>query len=449
MKEAGIFDYDKLYPTKYELNRREHELIYRTRKTLNDFYSESLLWKHLVKLYTDLHCIWSKGRCINLSEDNILEALNEAKSICVRMMLDKYPEENTWMKYFNFLDYNRERIAMLVYAILSLIKIPVPKLIRVQQCLLHSLEVEEIISKEFKVTNDFIEEIRSKELLFTLDLSSQPELPEDIYDWSKHTQSFKEEQIRTCLEYWENVPERLHALQLMEESYKKYISHKRKGLLSLTFYQDTPPCWIELRKEIKDGKFALKVNAIRKSISDLQEENKSLRERIAILQNQIQELQNHKIEITRAKGLSCLIKNADGYITTEEVKTPSLISCIDILMDEMDENVKNKSRKYSQSRYLVSRGNHWIAIFRIVVDKKLGVTEDDYEGFCNMINRLKPEGFRIPLKKQDLKNISKFIYHKPFDEWKYDTIYHKKRSPYDKMVRVATRFKEILEENGL
>lgn len=454
MKEAEIFDYDKLYPTKYELNRREHELIYRTRKTLNDFYNESILWEHLVKLYTDLHCIWSKGRCINLSEEHILKILNETKSICVRMMLDKYPEENTWMTYFNFLDYYREQIALLVYAIFSLTKSPAPKIIRAQQCLLHSFENEERISKEFKATNDFVEEIRRKGLSFTLDFSPQPELPEDIYDWSKHTHCFEEDKIRICLESWENVPERLQALQLMEMSYKNYVSHERKRMFSLKFYKDNNPCWEELRKEIQDSKYSLKINVMRKSISDLQEENNSLREHIAKLQNQLQEEQYHKKETTKDISSSVLIKNDDIEkielnATTEEVKILLLISCIDILMDEKDLIVKNKRRKSAHPEYLVSQGNHWIAIFRIVVDKNLGVADDDYEGFCTMINGLKPEGFRIPLKYQDLKNISKYIYHKPFAEWKYDTEYQKRRSPYDKMVRVATRFKEILEENGL
>ena len=120
-------------------------------------------------------------------------------------------------------------------------------------------------------------------------------------------------------------------------------------------------------------------------------------------------------------------------------KEPSLLSCIETLMEEKDE----------KGNYLVNKGNHWIAIFRIIVDKGLGVSNTDYLGFCNMIESMKPEGFRVPLKQDNLKAISKTIYHKSFDKWKYDSSYNSKRKPYDDMVAVATRFKEILEENGL
>ena len=111
---------------------------------------------------------------------------------------------------------------------------------------------------------------------------------------------------------------------------------------------------------------------------------------------------------------------------------------IEALMDEKD----------GEGNYLVSQGNHWIAIFRIVVDKNLGASNTDYLGFCNMMNGLKPEGFRVPLKQDNLKKISDGMYTNPFDKWKYDSAYNPTRKPYDKMVEIATRFKEILEENG-
>ena len=122
----------------------------------------------------------------------------------------------------------------------------------------------------------------------------------------------------------------------------------------------------------------------------------------------------------------------------DDFKKPSILSCIEILMDEKDE----------KGNFLVKRGNHWIAIFRMVVDKGLGASNTDYLGFCNMIEGLKPEGFRVALKQENLKTISKTIYQNPFDKWKYDPVYNPKRKPYDEMVAIATRFKEILEENG-
>ena len=38
---------------------------------------------------------------------------------------------------------------------------------------------------------------------------------------------------------------------------------------------------------------------------------------------------------------------------------------------------------------------------------------------------------------------------RPFNEWRYDVLTSKTRKPYDRMVAVARRFLEILEENGL
>lgn len=147
-----------------------------------------------------------------------------------------------------------------------------------------------------------------------------------------------------------------------------------------------------------------------------------------------------KIEAHFDKDMTMQIIDTNAMIKTniEKGETPSLLSCIETLMNEKDGD-----------EYLVSQGNHWIAIFRIIVDKNLGSSNTDYKGFCDMIKILKPEGFRVPLKQESLKKISDGIYTNPFDKWKYDSTYNATRAPFDKMVKIATRFKEILEENGL
>lgn len=122
----------------------------------------------------------------------------------------------------------------------------------------------------------------------------------------------------------------------------------------------------------------------------------------------------------------------------EDSDESNLLSCIETLMSE----------KESNGDWLVSQGNHWIAIFRIVVDKNLGVSESDYTGFCNMIDRIKHKEFRIPLKLDNIKKITDSNYTQPFDRWRFKTSYCKTRRPFDKMFSVAKRFKEILENNG-
>ena len=120
-------------------------------------------------------------------------------------------------------------------------------------------------------------------------------------------------------------------------------------------------------------------------------------------------------------------------------KKSKLIACIEALMEEKDE----------KGKYLVNHASQWIAIFRVIVDKGLGTTNTDYQGFCCMIDGVKTKEFRIPLRYESLKAITKTNYTNPLDKWEYDSLYNPTRKPYDGMVRVATRFKEILEANGL
>lgn len=140
------------------------------------------------------------------------------------------------------------------------------------------------------------------------------------------------------------------------------------------------------------------------------------------------------------KDMSMQIVNTNPIMgIMEESQSDKLLSCIETIMDEKDE----------RGNYLVNQSSHWIAIFRVIVDKGLGTTNTDYQGFCSMITEMKPQGFRVPLTYDSLKAISKTNFTHPLDKWKYDSMYFKTRKPFDDMMRVATRFKEILEANGL
>ena len=125
-------------------------------------------------------------------------------------------------------------------------------------------------------------------------------------------------------------------------------------------------------------------------------------------------------------------------VASAEEPTDPWLACLEALMEEKD----------ADGQYIVSQGNHWIAIFRIFADKGK-VSDSDYKGFCEMIKKMKPSGFRIPLKHENLKKITEGIYSRPFDKWHYDQNYTTTRAPFDKMQKVAERFKAILEENGL
>lgn len=125
-------------------------------------------------------------------------------------------------------------------------------------------------------------------------------------------------------------------------------------------------------------------------------------------------------------------------VASAEEPTDPWLACLEALMEEKD----------ADGQYIVSQGNHWIAIFRIFADKGK-VSDSDYKGFCEMIKKMKPSGFRIPLKHENLKKITEGIYSLPFDKWHYDPSYNPTNAPFVKMQKVAERFKAILEENGL
>ena len=111
--------------------------------------------------------------------------------------------------------------------------------------------------------------------------------------------------------------------------------------------------------------------------------------------------------------------------------------CIALLMAERSGNEP-----------LFNQQSHWQAVYRILVDK--GYCRDsDFDGFDTFIKRVMPDNVNKPYKKDSVKRISQTDFVKPFTKWSFDTETSKTRKPYDRMVAVAARFLEILEENDL
>ena len=127
-----------------------------------------------------------------------------------------------------------------------------------------------------------------------------------------------------------------------------------------------------------------------------------------------------------------------GVVSSEggEVKE-RIRRCISQLMTE----------RYGEEPLFCLQG-HWQAVYRILVDK--GYCRDsDFDGFDAFIRRVMPEEVNKPYKKDSVKQISKTDFALPFERWHYDPQTSTTRKPYDRMVAIATRFKEILEGNGL
>ena len=115
----------------------------------------------------------------------------------------------------------------------------------------------------------------------------------------------------------------------------------------------------------------------------------------------------------------------------------AITQCLSLLMAEQYEGEP-----------LFNLQGHWQAVYRILVDK--GYCRDsDFNGFDLFIQRVMPEEVNKPYKRDSVRNINKTDFNIPFERWQYHPETSGNRIPYDRMVAVATRFKEILEENGL
>ena len=103
--------------------------------------------------------------------------------------------------------------------------------------------------------------------------------------------------------------------------------------------------------------------------------------------------------------------------------------------------------RYGEESLFCLQG-HWQAVYRILVDK--GYCRDsDFDGFDAFIRRVMPEEVNKPYKKDSVRNINKTSFNKPFDRWRYDPNDYGTRKPFERMVAIARRFKEILDGNGL
>ena len=132
-----------------------------------------------------------------------------------------------------------------------------------------------------------------------------------------------------------------------------------------------------------------------------------------------------------------ITSQSDGTISTED----RIRQSIALLM-------KERYIDQEKDEPLFNQRNHWQAIYRILVDKKY-CTDSNFDAFDVFIKRVKPEMVNKPYMKESVKQISQTDFCRPFKEWKFDPTTSKTSKPFDRMMAVALKFKEILEENGL
>ena len=121
----------------------------------------------------------------------------------------------------------------------------------------------------------------------------------------------------------------------------------------------------------------------------------------------------------------------------EVLATERISHCIALLMQE----------KYGNET-LFNKQSHWQAVYRILVDKDY-CRDSDFDGFDAFIQTVMPEKVNKPYTKASVKQISQTDFVKPFKKWTFDHQTSKTHKPFDRMVAVAQRFLDIMEENGL
>ena len=120
--------------------------------------------------------------------------------------------------------------------------------------------------------------------------------------------------------------------------------------------------------------------------------------------------------------------------------------------EEQEERIKQSIALLMAEQYgdepLFNLQGHWQAVYRILVDK--GYCRDsDFNGFDIFVQKVMPDKVNKPYRRDSVRNINKTDFNKPFDRWQYDAETSGNRIPYNRMVAVASRFKMILEENGV
>ena len=160
--------------------------------------------------------------------------------------------------------------------------------------------------------------------------------------------------------------------------------------------------------------------------------------------------------------------NYKKFSEIQKVAVFELCVMLDLIHHDMEAYTKGEAKESNEDRIrqsiallmkeryidqekdepLFCQQSHWQAIYRILVDKGY-CTDSDFDGFDAFIRRVMPDKVNKPYKRDSVKQISQTCFNKPFDRWKYDSVISGSHKPYDRMVLIATRFKAILEENGL
>jgi len=103
-----------------------------------------------------------------------------------------------------------------------------------------------------------------------------------------------------------------------------------------------------------------------------------------------------------------------------------------------------------EGKRLFSKANHWVAVFRVMVDEEL-VADNAFEVFAKYIDGLMIENVPFELNTNSLSHSYDGVYRRPLKDWSVEAYLRwkgtgAKTKIFDDMYEVATKFRSLLDE---
>lgn len=202
--------------------------IHRDRTDIDAYLEESQFWTDLYDLFISI-----KDNGYKLKVPSI-QMFNEVHYQCVRLMLDRHPEEDVWGNYLNPVKdslgwrYASDLCFSLVYAVLSTVKNPPAQIPR----FLNVLRERKLKTDEwyFPHCEAFLSYARG--INYDIDLAPCPEKPGHLdnfsYDarwWKEVTNNFDQERIRQIVGLWQTQKEQLEIIDIIKRKFKQEESN--------------------------------------------------------------------------------------------------------------------------------------------------------------------------------------------------------------------------------
>lgn len=192
--------------------------IYRERTDIDAYLEESPVWKELYKKFVEVMTTKQK---MKLSP---LRWFNEVHYQCVRLLLDRYPEEYFLLSYVKPVSHDlgphtAGLCFSMVYAVLNTLSDP-PE---------HIPGFLGLLKRKYNTADakysSFYEPFAPKTGGASPDLFPCPERPDHIKEdaawWRRATEDFRQSRIQKIVNLWPTLEEKLEVAQIIEEQFKQ------------------------------------------------------------------------------------------------------------------------------------------------------------------------------------------------------------------------------------